>query len=162
MPEKLYILCNTVQIYFFFIQYLSKIARISVEKTERLTIFYKFILWPYRIMQMRSAKKQRFLLFYYLYFRVYFACYPPESSKIIRLTCIWSKSVDTSLHGHSSQTPQQNHCRISKTWLRYANNRPGTGTSHIIGQNLLAKFGVTQTVNAKFCEFFFRQRSWSS
>ena len=30
-----------------------------------------------------------------------------------------------------------------------------TGTSHIIGQNLLAKFGVTQTVNAKFCEFFF-------
>ena len=70
------------------------------------------------------------------------------------MTCIWSKCVDTSLHGHSWQTPQQNHCRISKTWLRYANNRPGTGTSHIIGRNLLAKFGVTQTVNAKFCEFF--------
>ena len=35
-------------------QYLSKTARISVENIERLTIFYKFILWPYRIMQMRS------------------------------------------------------------------------------------------------------------
>ena len=44
---------------------------------------------------------------------------------------------------------------FQKRGLRYANNRPGTGTSHIIGQNLLAKFGVTQTVNAKFCEFFF-------
>ena len=94
------------------------------------------------------------MLFSYLDFRVYLACYPPESFKIICLTCIWSKCVDTSLHGHSSQTPQQTHCRISKTWLRYANNRPGTGTSHIIGRNLLAKFGVTQTVNAKFCEFF--------
>ena len=53
LPEKLCILCNTVQI-FFFLQYLSKTARISVENIERLTIFYKFILWPYRIMQMRS------------------------------------------------------------------------------------------------------------
>ena len=37
--------------------------------------------------------KQGCLLFSYLYFRVYFACYPPESSKIICLTCIWSKFV---------------------------------------------------------------------
>ena len=42
--------------------------------------------------------KQGCLLFSYLYFRVYFACYPPESSKIICLTCIWSKFVDTSFH----------------------------------------------------------------
>ena len=102
---------------------------------------------------------RRFLLFSYLDFRVYIACYPPESFKIICLTCIWSKCVDTSFHGHyASQTPQQNPCRISdfsKKWLRYGNNRPGTGTSHIIGQNLLANFGVTQTVNAKFCDFFF-------
>ena len=100
---------------------------------------------------------RRFLLFSYLDFRVYLACYPPESFKIVCLTCIWSKCVDTSFHGRSSQTPQQNPCRIShlsKTWLRYANNRPGTGTSHIIMQNLWAKFGVTQTVNAKFCTFF--------
>ena len=43
LPEKLYILCNTVQL-IFFLQYLSKTARISVENIERLTIFYKFIL----------------------------------------------------------------------------------------------------------------------
>ena len=43
LPEKLYILCNTVQI-IFFLQYLSKTAQISVENIERLTIFYKFIL----------------------------------------------------------------------------------------------------------------------
>ena len=49
--------------------------------------------------------KQKFLLFSYLYFRVYFACYPPESSKIICLTCIWSKFVDTSFH--SSQKPRE-------------------------------------------------------
>ena len=44
-------------------------------------------------MAYSANLKQRFLLFYYLYFRVYFACYPPESSKIICLTCIWSKFV---------------------------------------------------------------------
>ena len=49
--------------------------------------------------------KQGFLLLSYLYFRVYFACYPPESSKIICLTCIWSKFVDTSFH--SSQKPRE-------------------------------------------------------
>ena len=53
--------------------------------------------------------KQRFLLFSYLYFRVDFACYPPKSSKIICLTCIWSKFVDTSFH--SSQKPRQNSSR---------------------------------------------------
>ena len=56
---------------------------------------------------------QQFLLFSYLDFRVYLACYPPESFKIICLTCIWSKCVDTSFHGRSSQNPQQNPCRIS-------------------------------------------------
>ena len=38
MPEKLYILYNTVQI-IFFIQYLSKIARISVEKNRATNNF---------------------------------------------------------------------------------------------------------------------------
>ena len=40
---------------------------------------------------------------------------------------------------------------FQKRGLRYANNRPGTGTSHIIGQNLWAKFGVTQ----RFDNIFF-------
>ena len=34
----------------------------------------------------------------YLDFHVRFACYPPESFKIICLTCIWLKFVDTSFH----------------------------------------------------------------
>ena len=100
----------------------------------------------------QTQPARRFLLFSYLDFRVYLACYPPESVKIICLTRVWSKCVDTSFHGHSSQTPQQNPCRIShfsKKQLRYANNRPGTGTSHIIGQNLWAKFGVTQSFALK-------------
>ena len=42
------------------------------------------------------------------------------------------------------------HSSFFKKWLRYSNNRPGTGTSHIIGQNFWAKFGVTQS----FANFF--------
>ena len=41
LPQKFYIWCNTIEIYFF--QYLSKTARISVENIERLKIFYIFI-----------------------------------------------------------------------------------------------------------------------
>ena len=52
--------------------------------------------------------KQRFLLFSPR-FRVYFACYSPESFKIIFLTCVWSKLVHTSFH--SLQNPQQNSYR---------------------------------------------------
>ena len=48
---------------------------------------------------------QRSFVFSYHDFRVYFACYPPESFKIICLTCIWLKFVDTSFH--SSQKPPQ-------------------------------------------------------
>ena len=48
-------------------------------------------------------------LFSYLDFRVQFACYPPESFKIICLTCIWSKFFDTSFH--FSQNPHQNSPR---------------------------------------------------
>ena len=53
--------------------------------------------------------KQGFLLFSYLDFRVYFAFYPPESFKIICLTCIWSKFVDTRFH--SPQKPAKNSSR---------------------------------------------------
>ena len=48
-------------------------------------------------------------------FCVYFACYPPESSKIIRLTCIWSKFVDKSFH--SSQKPRQNSSVLSEFYI---------------------------------------------
>ena len=37
----------------FFLQHLSKTARISVENIERLVIFFKFILWRCQIMQKR-------------------------------------------------------------------------------------------------------------
>ena len=57
-------------------------------------------------MAYSANLNQRSLLFSYLYFRVYFACYPPESFKIICLTCIWLKFVGTSCH--SPQNPQQN------------------------------------------------------
>ena len=42
-------------------------------------------------------------LFSYLDFRGFLACYPPESFKIICLTCIRLKFVDTSFH--SPQKP---------------------------------------------------------
>ena len=70
---------------------------------------------------------QQFLLFSYLDFRVYLACYPPESFKIIRLTCIWSKCINTSFHGHSSQSPQQNPCAFlifqKNSCVMYRSNR---------------------------------------
>ena len=95
----------------------------------------------------------RLKLFCYLDFRVCFACYPPESFKIICLTCIWLKFIDTSFH--SWQKKSQTH----RTWvvlgvrlpkmsratahhaifsdseisLREAQSSPGAGTRHIIG-----------------------------
>ena len=46
-----------------------------------------------------------FKLFSCLDFPVCFPCYPPKSFKIICLTCIWLKFVDTSFH--SSQKKSQ-------------------------------------------------------
>ena len=60
-------------------------------------------------MAYSANLKQGFLLFSYLDFRVYFAFYPPESFKIICLTCIWSKFVDTRFH--SPQKPAKNSSR---------------------------------------------------
>ena len=50
-------------------------------------------------------------LFSYLDFPVCFACYPPKSFKIICLTCIWLKFVDTSFHSSQkkSQKPLTEH-----------------------------------------------------
>ena len=70
--------------------------------------------------RLRRIGTQRFLLFCYLHFRVCFACYPPESFKIICFTCIcsiWLKFVDTSFH--SSQKPRQ----INSEWRRLLKNR---------------------------------------
>ena len=53
-------------------------------------------------------------------FSCLFSCYPPESFKIICLTCIcsiWLKFVDTSFH--SSQKPRQ----INPQWRRLLKNR---------------------------------------
>ena len=53
---------------------------------------------------------QRFL---YYFLTSIFASYPPESFKIICFTCIWSQFVYTCFH--SSQNPQQNPRRISRS-----------------------------------------------
>ena len=58
-----------------------------------------------------------FKLFSYLNFLVCFACYPPESFKIICLTCIWLKFVDTSFH--SSQKKSQIHRTSLRHFLRF-------------------------------------------
>ena len=47
------------------------------------------------------------LLFSYLDFRVCSACYPLESFKIICLTCIWLKFVDTSFHSSRNYLPRR-------------------------------------------------------
>ena len=94
---------------------------------------------------------QRFLLFSYLDFRVYFACYPPESFKIIWFTCIWLKFVDKSFH--SSQNPQQNPCRISQ----FSKNRGVKLITHRglgLAKSLCAPNLEAVGSNAKFCEFF--------
>ena len=72
-------------------------------------------------MAYSANLNQRSLLFSYLYFRVYFAWYPPESFKIICLTCIWLKFVDTSFH--SSQNPQQNPSRRDRHFYPIWKNR---------------------------------------
>ena len=89
-------------------------------------------------MAYSANLNQRSLLFSYLYFRVYFACYPPESFKIICLTCIWLKFVDTSFH--SPQKPATKSFQAGPSFLpdlkkslREAQNSPGTGTRQMIG-----------------------------
>ena len=57
------------------------------------------------IMAKSAIGMQDSKLFSYLDFPVCFACYPPKSFKIICLTCIWLKFVDTSFH--SSQKKSQ-------------------------------------------------------
>ena len=55
-------------------------------------------------------------VFSYLDLPVCFACYPPKSFKIICLTCIWLKFVDTSFHSSQkkSQKPLTEHGYFSK------------------------------------------------
>ena len=69
--------------------------------------FFGTPIWPpWRYVKtLYTNDTQRSFVFSYLDFRVYFASYPPESFKIICLTCIWLKFVDTSFH--SSQKPPQ-------------------------------------------------------
>ena len=76
-----------------------------------------------RIGYRRSARKDS-----YVHFRVCFACYPPESFKIICLTCIWLKFVDTSFH--SSQTPRQTNPESRRHFLTNSNCEPASHASH--------------------------------
>ena len=104
----------------------------------------------------------RFKLFSYLDFRVCFACYPPESFKVIFLTCIWLKIVDTSFDSSQKQPQITSHVgrHISSFGksLREAQNSPGAGTRHIIG--LISRLNVLTSCgpnlagiesNAVFC-----------
>ena len=69
-----------------------------------------------RIGYRRSARKDS-----YVHFRVCFACYPPESFKIICLTCIWLKFVDTSFH--SSQKSRQINPESRQLFSKTLKNR---------------------------------------
>ena len=58
----------------------------------------------------------RFKLFFLPRFPVCFACYVPESFKIICFTCIWLKFVDTGFH--SSQKKSQKHHTHRQTFCQ--------------------------------------------
>ena len=80
-----------------------------------------------RLHAGKTSPTRGILLFSYLDFRVCFACYPPESFKIICLTCIWLTFVDTSFHSTEKQRPTTSHvgCHFSKFFeksLRKAHN----------------------------------------
>ena len=57
-------------------------------------------------------------LFSYLDFPVCFPCYPPKSFKIICLTCIWLKFVDTSFHSSQKKSIKHHTHRqtFSQNW----------------------------------------------
>ena len=68
------------------------------------------------------------------WFSRFFACYPPESFKIICLTCIWLNKASFFANTATNQ------CRIRWPYfqvfqksLREAQNTVGAGTRHIIG-----------------------------
>ena len=77
----------------------------------------KFIAFEEHVLQsqLRLSGTQDSKLFSYLDFSVCFPCYPPKSFKIICLTCIWLKFVDTSFH--SSQNMRQNSSRTEASFL---------------------------------------------
>ena len=94
----------------------------------------EFIAFEEHVLQSQpwlSARKI-FKLFSYLDFSVCFPCNPPKSFKIICLTCICLKFVDTSFH--SSQNMRQNSSRAEGSFLvdlreslREAQNSAGAG-----------------------------------
>ena len=82
-------------------------ARFWRKKANSLRIHWAWIMCVADIADCDSVNcTKRFLLFSYLDLRVCFARYPPESFKIICLTCIWSKLVNTSFR--SSQNSRRN------------------------------------------------------
>ena len=63
-------------------------------------------------------------------FRVCFACYPPESFKIICLTCIWLKFVDTSFDSSQKkpQIPDKNIARRGAIFSDFEHRLPKLST----------------------------------
>ena len=83
-----------------------------------------FIAFEQHVLQIHGRvgyRHARFKLFSYLDFPVCFTCYPPKSFKIICLTCIWLKFVDTSFH--SSQKKLEKHTTPPAKFLQKLNNR---------------------------------------
>ena len=83
-----------------------------------------------RMCDYSANLKQRFLLFSFLGFRLYFVCYPPESFKTICLTYIWSKFVENSPGAHN--------------WLNlltpYGSNLGAIGSNAIFGEFFSLQF----------------------
>ena len=161
--KKLYTLCNMVVINIF-LQYLSKTAQPkSRSKIQSDWEFYTN-LFCYAVrtsaadLDDSAISTHRFLLFSYLDFCICFACYPPESFKIICLTLIWLKFVDT-LSFHSSQKPphppwDRQFSQFFEKSMCEAQNTIGAGTR----LNLLTSPGPNlESIgsNAIFCQLFF-------
>ena len=94
-------------------------------------------------------------------FPVCFACYTAESFKIIRLTCIWFKFVDTTFH--SSQKKPQKHTKTNGHFTTIVKNhcvKLKTARGLELGPNLAktinflwAKFGGNRK-ERNFLRFF--------
>ena len=89
----------------------------------------EFIAFEEHVLQSQpwlSARKI-FKLFSYLDFSGCFPCYPPKSFKIICLTCIWLKLVDTSFHSSQKFFPSRSSLQSRRIlerdpWIVFRNN----------------------------------------
>ena len=112
----------------------SKSARIWRQKAKRRPGAKEFIAFQQHVLQT-TYRHAKIVNVFLPRFSRFFCLLSSNILKIICLTCIWSKFVDTSFH--PSQNPQQNCSRRDRhfyqIWksLREAQNSLGTGTRHI-------------------------------